>query len=62
MSTHIVGFKPPDEKWLKMKAVYESCHEASIDPPDDVMRFFGYEDPSESGVLVNIAEAVSRST
>ena len=42
MSTSIsfYGIKPPDEDYLKMKAVYDSCTEASIPVPDKVSEFF----------------------
>jgi hypothetical protein len=40
MSTHVVGFKPPDEKWRKMKAVWDACEAAGTDPPAAVSKFF----------------------
>ena len=52
MSTHVVGFKPADEKWLKMKAVWDSCVAAGIDPPNNVLDFFGHEPPDDQGVEV----------
>jgi hypothetical protein len=50
MSAHIVGFVPPDEKWEKMKQVYDACKAAGIDPPDRVIKFFGGEAPDPAGV------------
>jgi len=52
MSTHVVGFKPPDEKWKKMKAVYDACAAAKIVPPKEVGEFFGFNNPDENGVEV----------
>lgn len=52
MSTSVVGIKPPDEKWKKMKAIWDSCVAADVDPPNEVSEFFGWEDPDNSGVLV----------
>ena len=33
MSTHVLGIRPPDEKWRKMKQVYESCIEMDVEIP-----------------------------
>ena len=54
MSTHIVGFAPPDEKWRKMKAIWDSCEEAGIDVPKEVNDFFGGETPDECGVEIRL--------
>jgi len=54
MSTHVTGFKPPDDKWKKMKAVYDACKAAGIHPPEDVDDFFGSSPPDDRGVEVEI--------
>lgn len=54
MSTHIVGFKPPDEKWEKMKAIWDSCKKAGIDCPNEVDEYFEGEPPDSAGVEVEI--------
>lgn len=54
MNTNIVGFRPPDEKWKKMKAIWDSCNEAGIEPPAEVDRFFNGIPPDGSGVEVEI--------
>lgn len=54
MSTHIVGFRPADDKWRKMKAVYDACQDAGTQVPDSVIRFFDYAPPDEAGVEVDI--------
>ena len=51
-SLHIYGFIPPDHKWNKMKAVYDSCITAEIDIPDEVNEFFGYKEPDPLGVEI----------
>jgi hypothetical protein len=53
MSTHVVGIKPPDEKWKKMKAVYDACEAAGVSPPPEVGGFFGHEAPDKLGVMVS---------
>lgn len=56
MSTHVIGFRPPDARWKKMKAVYDACIAAETTPPKEVMEFFGHEDPDDSGVEVEIED------
>jgi hypothetical protein len=53
MATHVIGFKPPDEKWRKMKAIWDACMAARVDPPKEVDEFFGGEPPDDSGVEVD---------
>lgn len=54
MSTHVVGIKPPDAKWKKMKAVWDACKSAGISVPDEVCEFFGNETPDPKGVVVEL--------
>ena len=56
MSSHIMGIKPPDEKWKKMKAIWDSCTAAGIDVPEEVSEFFGDEEPDDAGVEVGLGE------
>lgn len=56
MSSHVVGFKPPDAKWKKMKKVYDACQEAGTDLPDDVDKFFNGEPPDDAGVEVDLED------
>jgi hypothetical protein len=54
MSTHVTGFAPPDERWVKMKAIWDACGAAGIDVPDEVDGFFGGEAPDPAGVEVEL--------
>lgn len=54
MSTHVVAIRPPDERWIEMKKVWDSCEKAGVDVPDKVMSFFNHEAPDETGVLIDI--------
>lgn len=54
MSTHVVGFRPPDEKWQQMKAVWDACQAAHIAPPAEVEEFFQGEPPDDQGVEVRL--------
>ncbi len=56
MSTSVTGFRPPDEKWKRMKAVYDACKLAAVALPDDVQVFFNWEPPDESGVEVELKD------
>jgi len=57
MSTHAIGYAPPDDKWRKMKAIYDACTIAESEIPDYVKQFFGYEEPDNRGVEVEIPHA-----
>jgi len=54
MSTSVVGFRPPDEKWRKMKAVYDACNIAGVAPPEEVNDFFEWDTPDDDGVTVTL--------
>ncbi len=56
MSTNVVGFKPPDKKWRDMKAVYDACHAAGVEAPDEVDEFFDGNPPDDSGVEVDLED------
>jgi len=58
MSTHIVGFRPPDEKWKAMKAIWDACRKADVSVPREVDDFFNGEVPDPAGVEVPLKEAV----
>ena len=54
MSKHVIGFVPPDDDWKKMKAIYDACEKAGIEPPDEVNEFFDNEKPDASGQKIEI--------
>lgn len=54
MSTHIKGFRPPDEQWKKMKEVWDACDRAGVDPPEEVSDFFNDEAPDSTGVEIEL--------
>lgn len=53
-SLHLVGFKPPDETWEKMRQVWNACIDAKVPVPRDVEKFFGGEHPDPAGVEVRL--------
>ena len=59
MSTRVVGFKPTDDKWEKMKRVYNACVESGVEIPNGVNEFFDYQNPNELlGIEVDISSAI----
>jgi len=58
MSTHVVGIRPPDEKWRSMKAVWDACQAANTSVPEEVREFFDYIEPDEMGITVDLSSAV----
>lgn len=54
MTTHIIGIKLSDKKWNAMKKVWDACAEAGINAPDDVAKFFNYEEPNNIGVIIDL--------
>ena len=58
MSTHVVGFVPPDDKWKKMKNAWDACLVAGVPPPSELNEFFGDEDPDDSGVEIGKPELI----
>lgn len=39
MSTHVVGIKPPEDRWRKMKAIHDACQAADLADPDVVVKY-----------------------
>jgi hypothetical protein len=50
--------RPPDERWSKMKAAWDACEAAGVEPPEDVEEFFDGEGPDPAGLVVDIGKAV----
>lgn len=48
LSIKVVGYRPADDQWMKMKAVYDACEAAGVATPADVDDFFGCEDPGDA--------------
>ncbi len=53
MSTHVIAFKPADEKWHAMKAVWDACKKAKIPVPPEVEDYFDHTEPDPQGVRVD---------
>ena len=58
MSTSAVGFKPADEKWNSMKAVWEACEKAGTAIPEEVEDYFEGEPPEDKpGMEVDLGDS-----
>jgi len=62
MSTHVIGFKPPDEKWKQMKEIFDACKKANIALPTEVDKFFNHEEPDDAGVRVDLKSILEKYT
>jgi hypothetical protein len=59
MSTHVVGYRPADETWNKMKTIWNTCASAQVPIPAKVLDFFDHEPPGDKpGAEVQIDKAV----
>jgi hypothetical protein len=54
MNTYVKGFRPPNDKWKAMKAIYDACESGGIAVPDEVDDFFNGEPPDKAGVEVDL--------
>jgi hypothetical protein len=54
MSTHVVGFVPPDEQWQKYRDVYFACQAAGIKLPQEIEYYFDGREPSENGMEIEL--------
>lgn len=52
MYSYVEGIMLPDDKWNKMKAVYDSCSIAGIPIPNEVNSFFNGEGPDDKGIII----------
>lgn len=44
MSTHIVGFLPPDAEWNAKVDAWRACVAAGVEPPDELCEYLGLGD------------------
>jgi hypothetical protein len=50
----VIGIRPPDDEWKKMKAAWDACEAAGIGKPDKLWEFFGDDGPHEEGLKVKL--------
>lgn len=54
ISINVTGFRPPDEQWKSMKAIWDACKSANVTIPFKVANFFNDMPPDDSGVEVEL--------
>jgi hypothetical protein len=60
MTTHVIGFRPPDEHWQRMKAAWDACESAGATIPNAVLEFFDHVNPGDApGAEVALPGAVT---
>lgn len=56
MSTYLIGIKPKDENWHRMRMILELCERGKVQAPAEVLKYFeGAPDRSDDGVLVYLS-------
>jgi hypothetical protein len=55
---HVTAFRPPDDKWKKMKVIWKACNDAGVPVPEEVSEFFNWENPDSNGVEVPLGVAL----
>ncbi len=53
MCSYVIGFKPKDEKYDRMKLVYECCVHAQVTIPDEVTKYFGDYNLDDAGIRID---------
>ena len=56
MSTHVVGFRPPDEEWKRMKELWDLSEKYEVSLPIEVEEFFNGECPEDAGIEVDLKD------
>ena len=57
MSTNVQGFIEKDAIFIKMKKVYDTCLEAGVNPPKEVMEYFDDFSPNDPGIEIKLPES-----
>ena len=52
--TYVVGIRPADAEFERMRKVYESCLQANVMIPGVVEEFFEWQPPDDKGVLIDL--------
>lgn len=48
----VYGVVPADDKFNKMKAIYDMCRSSDVSVPQEVWDFFGDETPDDAGMVI----------
>ena len=60
VSLSVNGYKPADEKWAKMKEIWDTCKSLGFQPPKEVCTFFDGEPPGDKpGMECSLGDSIS---
>lgn len=54
ISYHVRGIIPTDEKYMKMKTIWDNCNALDIEPPKDVYNFFYTFENYDEGMNITL--------
>ena len=54
MSTFVDAIRPADDQWHRMKAVWDTCKAAGVEPTREVSDFFDGNTPDAAGVVISL--------
>jgi hypothetical protein len=57
MSTHVVGFMPPDEDYTRKAKAWHACKDAGVALPPELERLFEHGPPDPNGKVVPLGLA-----
>lgn len=54
MSMHVLAVKPADEEYQRKASAYRACEAARVLIPQELVDFFGGEEPDSTGTTMSI--------
>jgi hypothetical protein len=54
VSSHCVAIKPATTEYLAKAAAWRACRAAGVAIPDELLKFFDYHEPDDSGMLTDL--------
>jgi hypothetical protein len=63
MSSRIQGIREPDEKFKKFIKIIKSLEDAGLsweDAPEEIQKFFDYDEPNHEGILIEMGSTYGR--
>lgn len=55
MHTYVLGFAPPDEKYVRMLKARQACLDAGLEVPASIDEFFQGENPDPVGFSISLS-------
>ncbi len=61
MTTYVEAIRKPDDRFREMLHVYQTCKDAGVDPPLEVIEYFDHEEPNPKGTRATLGPECCRS-